>query len=52
MADVLTIELVRHSVAEEVYLYPAVGDHLEEGDALAGSKTLPVSSNCWPTSRL
>ncbi|MEU8997618.1 hemerythrin domain-containing protein [Streptomyces caniferus] len=35
IADALTIELVRHSVAEEEYLYPAVREHLEEGDALA-----------------
>ncbi|MEU9487495.1 hemerythrin domain-containing protein [Streptomyces decoyicus] len=35
LVDALTIELVRHSVAEEQYLYPAVREHLEEGDALA-----------------
>ncbi|MET7795588.1 hemerythrin domain-containing protein [Streptomyces decoyicus] len=35
LVDALTIELVRHSVAEEEYLYPAVREHLEEGDALA-----------------
>ncbi|MET7666199.1 hemerythrin domain-containing protein [Streptomyces sp. NPDC005463] len=35
LLDQLTIELVRHSVAEEEYLYPAVRDHLENGDALA-----------------
>ncbi|MFJ9471651.1 hemerythrin domain-containing protein [Streptomyces caniferus] len=35
IVDALTIELVRHSVAEEEYLYPAVREHLEEGDALA-----------------
>ncbi|MGI5405056.1 hemerythrin domain-containing protein [Streptomyces sp. CA-135486] len=35
LADQLTIELVRHSVAEEEYLYPAVRKHLQEGDALA-----------------
>ncbi|MGW6982352.1 hemerythrin domain-containing protein [Streptomyces sp. NPDC054932] len=34
-ADKLTIELVRHSVAEEVYLYPAVRKHLPDGDAIA-----------------
>ncbi|MBT2453354.1 hemerythrin domain-containing protein [Streptomyces sp. ISL-86] len=34
-ADKATIELVRHSVAEEAYLYPAVREHLPEGDALA-----------------
>ncbi|CAL9648762.1 hemerythrin domain-containing protein [Streptomyces sp. Tu 3180] len=34
-ADRATIELVRHSVAEEAYLYPAVREHVENGDALA-----------------
>ncbi|MFD9591208.1 hemerythrin domain-containing protein [Kitasatospora sp. NPDC059973] len=33
--DQVTIELVRHSVAEEQYLYPAVREHLDGGDALA-----------------
>ncbi|MEV4557955.1 hemerythrin domain-containing protein [Kitasatospora sp. NPDC049285] len=33
--DEVTIELVRHSVAEEQYLYPAVREHVEGGDALA-----------------
>ncbi|UQA90668.1 hemerythrin domain-containing protein [Streptomyces halobius] len=35
LVDQLTIELVRHSVAEEMYLYPAVRRHLTDGDALA-----------------
>ncbi|MEW2437333.1 hemerythrin domain-containing protein [Streptomyces caniferus] len=35
LVDSVTIELVRHSVAEEQYLYPAVREHLEGGDALA-----------------
>lgn len=35
LVDQLTIELVRHSVAEEAYLYPAVREHLAGGDALA-----------------
>ncbi|GAB7110350.1 hemerythrin domain-containing protein [Streptomyces phaeofaciens JCM 4814] len=34
-ADQATMELVRHSVAEEAYLYPAVRKHVEGGDALA-----------------
>ncbi|MEU0970010.1 hemerythrin domain-containing protein [Streptomyces sp. NPDC005917] len=34
-ADQVTIELVRHSVAEEEYLYPAVREHIPGGDALA-----------------
>ncbi|MFB7668883.1 hemerythrin domain-containing protein [Kitasatospora sp. NPDC056138] len=33
--DDVTIELVRHSVAEEQYLYPAVREHIEGGDRLA-----------------
>lgn len=35
LVDAVTVELVRHSVAEEMHLYPAVREHLEEGDALA-----------------
>lgn len=35
LVDAITIELVRHSVAEEQHLYPAVREHLEEGAALA-----------------
>jgi hemerythrin superfamily protein len=35
LVDELTVELVRHSVAEEQYLYPAVREHVEGGDALA-----------------
>ncbi|MFF7356358.1 hemerythrin domain-containing protein [Streptomyces filipinensis] len=35
LADQATIELVRHSVAEEAYLYPAVREHVSGGDALA-----------------
>ncbi|CAM5627595.1 Hemerythrin OS=Streptomyces pilosus OX=28893 GN=GCM10010280_48560 PE=4 SV=1 [Streptomyces pilosus] len=34
-ADQAVIELVRHSVAEEAYLYPAVREHVPGGDALA-----------------
>ncbi|ATW53052.1 hemerythrin domain-containing protein [Streptomyces xantholiticus] len=35
LADQLTVELVRHSVAEEEYLYPAVRRHVDGGDDLA-----------------
>jgi hemerythrin superfamily protein len=35
LLDQLTIELVRHSVAEEQHLYPAVREHVPRGDALA-----------------
>ncbi|MEU6095176.1 hemerythrin domain-containing protein [Streptomyces sp. NPDC047079] len=34
-ADQVTMELVRHSVAEEAYLYPAVRKYLTDGDAIA-----------------
>lgn len=34
-ADRATMELVRHSVAEEMYLYPAVREHVAGGDAIA-----------------
>ncbi|WP_354638012.1 hemerythrin domain-containing protein [Kitasatospora camelliae] len=33
--DEVTIELVRHSVAEEQHLYPAVREHVADGDRLA-----------------
>jgi hemerythrin-like domain-containing protein len=32
LADQLTATLVRHSVAEEMYVYPAMREHLEDGD--------------------
>jgi hemerythrin superfamily protein len=35
LADDLTIELVRHSVAEEMHLYPAVREHVEGGEEIA-----------------
>lgn len=35
LADKLTIELVRHAVAEEMHLYPAVREHVESGDKIA-----------------
>ncbi|MFC9621096.1 hemerythrin domain-containing protein [Streptomyces sp. NPDC056930] len=35
LADRLTAELVRHSVAEELHLYPAVRNHVSDGAALA-----------------
>jgi hemerythrin superfamily protein len=31
MADTVITELVRHSVAEEMYVYPAMRDHLPDG---------------------
>ncbi|WP_328541116.1 hemerythrin domain-containing protein [Streptomyces sp. NBC_00344] len=35
LVDELTIELVRHSVAEEMHLYPAVREHVDGGDKIA-----------------
>lgn len=35
LVDEVTIELVRHSVAEEQYLYPAVREYVEDGDRIA-----------------
>ncbi len=35
LADQATIELVRHSVAEEMYLYPAVRRWVPDGDTIA-----------------
>ncbi|WP_406431042.1 hemerythrin domain-containing protein [Streptomyces sp. NBC_01589] len=35
LLDQLTIELVRHAVAEEQHLYPAVREHVPGGNALA-----------------
>ncbi|MFD7631124.1 hemerythrin domain-containing protein, partial [Streptomyces sp. NPDC059851] len=35
LVDEVTIELVRHSVAEEQYLYPAVREHVEGGGRMA-----------------
>lgn len=35
IADEIAIELVRHSVAEEQHLYPAVRAHVPDGDTIA-----------------
>ncbi|MER6678607.1 hemerythrin domain-containing protein [Streptomyces sp. NPDC000983] len=35
VVDEVTIELVRHSIAEEEYLYPAVRKHVPGGDGIA-----------------
>lgn len=35
IVDDITIELVRHSIAEELYLYPAVRRHVPDGDTIA-----------------
>lgn len=36
LVDVTVAELMRHTVAEEQYLYPAAHRYLDEGDRLAG----------------
>ena len=33
LADTVISELVRHSVAEEMYVYPAIREHLPDGDS-------------------
>ena len=33
MTDTIIAELMRHSVAEEMYVYPAMRDHLPDGDS-------------------
>jgi hemerythrin superfamily protein len=35
IVDDITIELIRHAVAEEMYLYPAVRRQVPDGDAIA-----------------
>lgn len=35
LADHVIAELVRHSVAEEMYMYPAAREHLPDGDEVA-----------------
>jgi hemerythrin superfamily protein len=39
LADSLIAELVRHSVAEEMYVYPAMRDHLPDGAAVVDEDT-------------
>jgi hemerythrin superfamily protein len=33
MADIIIAELMRHAVAEEMYVYPAMREHLPDGEA-------------------
>ena len=33
MADTIIAELMRHAIAEEMYVYPAMRDHLPDGEA-------------------
>ena len=39
LADSLIAELVRHSVAEEMYVYPAIRDHVPNGAAVVDEDT-------------
>lgn len=39
LTDEVTIELVRHSVAEEMHLYPATRKYLPDGDEIADKET-------------
>ena len=36
LVDSVIAELVRHSIAEEMFVYPAMRDHLADGDELVG----------------
>jgi hemerythrin superfamily protein len=38
-ADALIAELVRHSVAEEMFVYPAIRDHVPEGQSMVDHDT-------------
>lgn len=39
LADTVITEVVRHSVAEEMYVYPAMREHLDNGEALTKHDT-------------
>lgn len=39
LADQLTAELIRHAVAEEMYVYPAMRDHMPDGDEAVAHDT-------------
>ena len=39
LADTLISEIVRHAVAEEMYVYPAIRQHLPDGDEVAKHDT-------------
>lgn len=67
LAERVVISLVKHSAAEEMYLYPAVREHLPDGDEIAdhevrehdeAEQTMkrleslkPVEATFWPTMR-
>ena len=39
MADTVIAELMRHSVAEEMYVYPVIREHFEDGDSVVSHDT-------------
>jgi hemerythrin superfamily protein len=39
MADTITAELVRHSAAEEMFVYPAIKEHLPDGEQVVEHDT-------------
>jgi hemerythrin superfamily protein len=67
LAEQVVIFLVKHSVAEEIYLYPAVREHVPNGDEIAdhevhehdeAEQTMkrleslkPADADFWPTLR-
>ncbi len=67
LAEQVVISLVKHSVAEEIYLYPAVREHVPGGDEIAdheveehdeAERTMerleslePADADFWPTMR-
>jgi hemerythrin superfamily protein len=67
LAEEVVISLVKHSVAEEIYLYPAVRKHVPDGDDIADHEVhehdeaeqimkrleslKPADTDFWPTIR-
>jgi hemerythrin superfamily protein len=67
LAEQVVISLVKHSVAEEIYLYPAVREHVPGGDDIADHELhehdeaeqimkrleslKPADTDFWPTMR-
>ena len=48
MADTVITELVRHSVAEEMYVYPAMRDHLPDGQQACSTTSRSTRSSSAP----
>ncbi|HET9257546.1 MAG TPA: hemerythrin domain-containing protein [Pseudonocardiaceae bacterium] len=67
LAEEVVISLVKHSVAEEIYLYPAVREHVPNGNEIADHEVhehdeaeqimkrleslKPADAEFWPTTR-